>query len=62
MLQTHEMRLESLNIITMVELSHSTAHFVYKQFSPTSFEALREVDITEEVEVISLPMVDVATI
>ena len=36
MLQTHEMRLESLNTTTMVELSHSTAHFVHKQFSPTS--------------------------
>ena len=34
MLQTHEMRLESLNTTTMVELSHSTAHFVHKQFSP----------------------------
>ena len=36
MLQTHEMRLESLNTTTMVELSHSTVHFVHKQFSPTS--------------------------
>ena len=36
MLQTHEMRLERLNTTTMVELSHSTAHFVHKQFSPTS--------------------------
>ena len=33
--QTHEMRLESLNTTTMVELSHLTAHFVHKQFSPT---------------------------
>ena len=36
MLQTHEMRLESLNTTTMVELSHSIAHFVHKQFSLTS--------------------------
>ena len=36
MLQTHEMRLESLNTTIMVELSHSTAHFVHKQFSAGS--------------------------
>ena len=30
MLRTHEMRLESLNTTTMVELSHSTTHFVHK--------------------------------
>ena len=36
MLQTHEMRLESQNASTTIDLSRSTANFVQNQFSPPS--------------------------